>query len=176
MTQTLCQGFSKSAAKQCSAADGCKFGQRLALADQLLRGGLEPNEEAEVYYRTAKSLFYLEDLDGALFLLKRALKMHPDVAVYRGFEGQILFELGRFKDAMASLSMARGLEPESAQPPGRRSRGLTPGRKKQIGAELQDPLDVRLVVGPDARQLEDRRRLGHEVADADDLLQRPEGL
>jgi predicted Zn-dependent protease with MMP-like domain/cytochrome c-type biogenesis protein CcmH/NrfG len=91
-----------------------EFEQALELADLLLRGGLDPHEEAEVYYLKAKSLFYLEDLDGALFLLKRALKMHPDVAVYRGFEGQILFELGRFEDAMGSLSMARGLEPESA--------------------------------------------------------------
>lgn len=91
-----------------------EFEEALELSDQLLREGLEPSEEAEVYYLKAKALFYLEDLEGALFLLRRALKVNPDVAVYRGFEGQILFELGRFNDAMSSLSMARGLEPESA--------------------------------------------------------------
>jgi predicted Zn-dependent protease with MMP-like domain len=91
-----------------------EFEEALDLSDELLREGLEPNEEAEVYYLKAKALFYLEDLEGALFLLKRGLKVNPDVAVYRGFEGQILFELGRFQHAMGSLSIARGLEPESA--------------------------------------------------------------
>ena len=91
-----------------------EFEEALELSDLLLRQGLEAGEEAEVYYLKAKALFYLEDLDGALFLLKRALKTQGEVAVYCGFEGQILFELGRFKEAMSSLNRARGLEPESA--------------------------------------------------------------
>ena len=91
-----------------------EFEEALELSDELLQQGPETAEEAEVYYLKAKALFYLEDLDGALFLLKRALKLQGEVAVYRGFEGQILFELGRFEAAMSSLSQARGLEPESA--------------------------------------------------------------
>jgi len=90
-----------------------EFENALELCDELLRLAPETAEEAEVYYLKAKALFYLEDLDGALFLLKRALKLQGEVAVYRGFEGQILFELGRFQAAMDSLSQARGLEPES---------------------------------------------------------------
>ena len=41
----------------------------LELSDDLLQGTLEKPIEAEVYYLKAKALFYLDDLEGALFLL-----------------------------------------------------------------------------------------------------------
>ncbi len=91
-----------------------QFEKALDLADGLLRRSLDSATEAEVYYLKAKELFYLDDLEGALFLLRRALKAHAEVGIYRGFEGQILFELGQFSAARRSLERAIGLEPESA--------------------------------------------------------------
>ena len=88
--------------------------EALDLCDDLLARALEPSVEAEVYYLKAKALFYLDDLEGALFLLRRALQTQGEVAVYRGFEGQILFELGDYALARRSLEKADALEPEVA--------------------------------------------------------------
>jgi tetratricopeptide (TPR) repeat protein len=44
--------------------------------------------EAELLYLKSKALFYLDDLEGALFLARRAIRVTPDVAVYRAFEGR----------------------------------------------------------------------------------------
>ena len=91
-----------------------QFERALELADGLLRHSLDSGTEAEVYYLKAKALFYLDDLEGALFLLRRAIKAHAEVGIYRGFEGQILFELGHYDTARRSLERALGLEPECA--------------------------------------------------------------
>ena len=91
-----------------------QFERALELADGLLSRPLDSGTEAEVYYLKAKALFYLDDFRGALFLLKRAIKSHSEVGIYRGFEGQILFELGQFGAAQASLERALALEPECA--------------------------------------------------------------
>ncbi|MFQ5513004.1 MAG: metallopeptidase family protein [Myxococcota bacterium] len=95
--------------------------EALGLCDELLATSLEPLQgderrsvEAELYYLKAKALFYLDDLEGALFLLRRALKVQGETGTYRGFEGQILFELGRFEAAQRSLERARILDPDSA--------------------------------------------------------------
>jgi predicted Zn-dependent protease with MMP-like domain/predicted negative regulator of RcsB-dependent stress response len=87
--------------------------EALASCDALLEAALDEPTEAEVYYLKAKALFYLDDLDGALFLLKRAIRTHPE-PVYRAFEGQILFEMGRYEAARASLEQALALDAESA--------------------------------------------------------------
>jgi tetratricopeptide (TPR) repeat protein len=86
--------------------------------DRMLAGGselarLDRGTEAEVYYLKSKALFYQDDLDGALFLLRRALKTSGEQAVYRAFEGQILFEMGRFEDARKHLERAVSLDPEA---------------------------------------------------------------
>ncbi len=86
----------------------------LDLADELLQDTLEKPIEAEVYYLKAKALFYLDDLEGALFLLRRAIKLQGEVGIYRGFEGQVLFELGNFEEARRSLERGLALEPECA--------------------------------------------------------------
>lgn len=86
----------------------------LARADDLLASPLEPQAEAEVYYLKAKALFYLEDLEGALFLLRRAIKTFGEVGIYRGFEGQILFELGYLDESLRTLERALVLEPDCA--------------------------------------------------------------
>ena len=91
-----------------------EYEEALELCDELLSAALETNVEAEVYYLKAKGLFYLDDFAGALFLLRRAIKTQGEVAVYRGFEGQILFETGRFDEALRALERSRALEPESA--------------------------------------------------------------
>jgi predicted Zn-dependent protease with MMP-like domain/Flp pilus assembly protein TadD len=91
-----------------------EFEEALDLADDLLTGSLETGVEAEVYYLKAKALFYLDDLDGALFLLKRAIQTNGEVGVYRAFEGQILFEMGRFQDSEHCLERARALDPDGA--------------------------------------------------------------
>jgi predicted Zn-dependent protease with MMP-like domain len=94
-----------------------EFQQAVALCDELLSGDpgfprLDRGSEAEVYYLKAKSVFYVDDLEGALFLVRRALKTGGEVPVYRAFDGQILFELGRFEEARRSLDVAVALDPE----------------------------------------------------------------
>ncbi|MFQ5697603.1 MAG: tetratricopeptide repeat protein [Myxococcota bacterium] len=94
-----------------------EFGEHeeaISACDELLMRRLEPSIEAEVYYLKAKALFYLDDMDGALFLLRRAIKVEGEVAVYRAFEGQILFELGRYEDARQSLERSLALDPENS--------------------------------------------------------------
>jgi predicted Zn-dependent protease with MMP-like domain len=95
-----------------------EFEQASTLCDELLSGRdglprLDRTSEAEVHYLKAKSAFYTDDLEGALFLVRRALKTTGEVPVYRAFDGQILFELGRFEDARRSLEVAVALDSES---------------------------------------------------------------
>ena len=45
--------------------------------------------------------------------MRRALKTNGEVPIYRAFDGQILFELGRFREAKRSLEIAVALDPES---------------------------------------------------------------
>ncbi len=99
--------------------DLAEFEQAVALCDELLGGRkelprLDRSTEAEVYYLKAKAVFYLDDLHGALFLVRRALKTAGDVAIYRSFEGQILFETGRFEEAKRCLDAAVAMDPEAA--------------------------------------------------------------
>jgi tetratricopeptide (TPR) repeat protein len=91
-----------------------EFEQAIELADDLLDRALEKADEAEVYYLKAKALFYLEDLDGAMFLLRRAVRTNGEAEVYRSFEGQLLFEMGRYEEAEQALLRARALEPNYA--------------------------------------------------------------
>ena len=95
-----------------------EFEQAIAQCDELIGGRpelprLDRSAEAEVYYLKAKAVFYLDDLEGALYLVRRALKTGGEVAIYRAFDGQILFELSRFEDARRSLETAVVLDPES---------------------------------------------------------------
>lgn len=94
--------------------------QALVLCDQLLAGKGElprPDRgmEAEIYYLKSKALFYTDDLEGALFLVRRAIKTAGEQGIYRAFEGQILFELGRFREARPPLETAAAMEPDAAQ-------------------------------------------------------------
>jgi predicted Zn-dependent protease with MMP-like domain/Flp pilus assembly protein TadD len=91
-----------------------EFEEAVERADVLLGTSLDPGVEAEIYYLKAKAWFYMDDLDGALFLLRRAIQKHSDVPVYRSFEGQILFEFGDYARARKSLEQALALEPDSA--------------------------------------------------------------
>jgi predicted Zn-dependent protease with MMP-like domain/Tfp pilus assembly protein PilF len=98
--------------------DLSEFERAVQLCDGLLAGQpdlprLDRATEAEVHYLKAKAVFYLDDLEGALFLVRRALKTGGDVSIYRAFEGQILFELGRFAEAKRALDAAIALDPES---------------------------------------------------------------
>jgi predicted Zn-dependent protease with MMP-like domain len=98
--------------------DLSEFDQSVALCDELLAGKpelprLDRATEGEVHYLKAKAVFYLDDLEGSLFLVRRALKTAGEVAIYRSFDGQILFELGRFEDAKRSLDAAVAMDPEA---------------------------------------------------------------
>ena len=98
--------------------DLCEFKQAVSLCNELLSGveelpRLDRGAEAEVYYLKAKAVFYLDDLQGALFLVRRALKTTGEVAIYRSFDGQIQFELGRFAEAKRSLDTAVAMDPEA---------------------------------------------------------------
>ncbi|MEN8184941.1 MAG: metallopeptidase family protein [Myxococcota bacterium] len=96
-----------------------EYEQALEQCDRLLSGSPElarPDRgiEAEIYYLKAKALFYLDDLEGALFLVRRALKAGGQHGTYRAFEGQLCFELGRFEESRALLEAAAVIDPESA--------------------------------------------------------------
>lgn len=96
-----------------------EYDHALQRCDELLSGRPElprPDRgtEAEIHYLKAKALFYLDDLEGALFLVRRAAKVAPDVPVYRAFEGQILFEKARFEEARRVLEQAVLMDSESA--------------------------------------------------------------
>ena len=67
--------------------------------------------QAEVYYLKSKALFYLDDLEGAIFLVRRAIKTGSEQPVYRAFEGQLLFELGRFEETRRVLDQAVAQDP-----------------------------------------------------------------
>ena len=87
--------------------------------DEMLAGGpdqprLDRASEAEIHYLKARALFLDDDLEGALFLVRRAAKVAPDVPVYRAFEGQILFEKARFEEARRVLEQAVLMDSESA--------------------------------------------------------------
>jgi len=95
-----------------------EYEQAVKLCDALLGGDrelprLDRNTEGEVHYLKAKAVFYLDDLEGALFLTRRALKTAGEVPIYRAFDGQILFEVGRFEEARRSLALAVTLDPEA---------------------------------------------------------------
>jgi predicted Zn-dependent protease with MMP-like domain len=95
-----------------------QFEQAVLVIDELLAGDselprLDRVTQAEVHYLKAKAVFYLDDLEGALFLVRRSLQTSGEIAIYRAFEGQILFELGRFSDARRALLSAVALDPES---------------------------------------------------------------
>jgi predicted Zn-dependent protease with MMP-like domain/Flp pilus assembly protein TadD len=99
-----------------------EFGEHeraMQLCDELLAGGgelprVDRATEAEILYLKSKALFYLEDLEGALFLVRRALRSGGEQPVYRAFEGQILFETGAFEEARRPLERAVAMDPESA--------------------------------------------------------------
>jgi predicted Zn-dependent protease with MMP-like domain len=95
-----------------------EYEQAMQYCDLLLSGSPElprPDRatEAEIYYLKSKGLFYLDDLEGALFLVRRAIQTTPDVPVYRAFEGQICFELARFEESRRLLEQAAAMDSES---------------------------------------------------------------
>lgn len=95
-----------------------EYEQAISQCDRLLEGRpelprLDRSVEAEVYYLKSKALFYLDDLDGALFLVRRALHTGGEQGIYRAFEGQILFELGQFEEARRCLDRAVVMDSES---------------------------------------------------------------
>ena len=95
-----------------------EFERAVKLCDELVAGNpalprLDKTVEGEIHYLKAKAIFYLDDLAGALFLTRRAQKAAGEVAIYRAFEGQILFELSNFEEARLVLEFAQGLDPEA---------------------------------------------------------------
>ncbi len=93
--------------------------QAVEQCDRLLSGvddlpRLDRGTEGEVHYLKSKAYFYQDDLEGALFLVRRALKTGGEQSAPRAFEGQILFELGRFEEARRQLERAVAIDPESA--------------------------------------------------------------
>jgi predicted Zn-dependent protease with MMP-like domain len=96
-----------------------EFEQALRLCDELLTGRSElprPDRtlQSEVYYLKSKALFYLDDLEGAVFLVRRAIKAAGAQPVYSAFEGQVLFELGRYAEAQRVLEQAVAMDPDAA--------------------------------------------------------------
>ena len=95
-----------------------EYDEAARLCDRLLGGAaelprLDRTLEAEIHYLKSKACFYQEDLEGALFLVRRALQCGGDLAISLAFEGQILLELGRFTESHSRLERAVNLDPES---------------------------------------------------------------
>ena len=96
-----------------------EFGTAVRLADELLAGQPDlprPDRmlQAEVYYLKSKALFYQDDLEGALFLVRRAAKVGGELGLYCAFEGQALFELGNYSDAKRVLERGVSIDPDAA--------------------------------------------------------------
>jgi predicted Zn-dependent protease with MMP-like domain/predicted Zn-dependent protease len=95
-----------------------EFGTAVRRADELLAGQPElprPDRmlQAEVYYLKSKALFYQDDLEGALFLVRRAAKAGGELGLYCAFEGQALFELGAYADAKRALERGIAIDPDA---------------------------------------------------------------
>ena len=96
-----------------------EFATAVRLSDELLAGSAhlprpDRNLQAEVYYLKSKALFYQDDLEGALFLVRRAAKAGGEVGLYCAFEGQVLFELGQYGEARRVLERGVAIDPDSA--------------------------------------------------------------
>lgn len=96
-----------------------EFATAVRFADELLSGSASlPRSDrmlqAEVYYLKSKALFYQDDLEGALFLVRRASKAGGELGLYCAFEGQVLFELGQFDEAKRVLERGVAIDPDSA--------------------------------------------------------------
>jgi len=95
-----------------------EFETALEACDELLTGlpalpRLDRPLQAELYYLKAKALFYRDDLEGAAFLVRRALKAGGEQPTYSGFEGHVLFEMGAYSEARRVLERAVACEPDS---------------------------------------------------------------
>jgi predicted Zn-dependent protease with MMP-like domain len=96
-----------------------EFSTAVRLADELLAGRPElprPDRplQAEVYYLKSKALFYQDDLEGSLFLVRRAAKAGGENGLYYAFEGQALFELGAYTEAKRVLERGIAIDPDAA--------------------------------------------------------------
>jgi len=96
-----------------------EFRTAIRLADELLSGHArlprpDRSLQAEVYYLKSKAFFYRDDLEGALFLVRRAAKAGGELGLYCAFEGQILFELGAWDEARRVLERGVAMDPDSA--------------------------------------------------------------
>ena len=95
-----------------------EFDTALQHCDELLTGRsefprLDRSFQAELYYLKSKALFYRDDLEGALFLVRRAIKSVGEQPAYAAFEGHVLFEMGRFEEARKVLEHAAAMDPEA---------------------------------------------------------------
>ncbi len=96
-----------------------EFGTAVRLADELLSGRPSlprPDRmlQAELYYLKSKALFYRDDLEGALFLVRRAAKSGGEIGLYYAFEGQVLFEQGLYDEARRVLERGVAVDPDAA--------------------------------------------------------------
>ncbi len=95
-----------------------EFETALEACDDLLAGlssrpRLDRPFQAELCYLKAKSLFYRDDLEGAVFLIRRATKSGGEQPTYSAFEGHVLFEMGAYAEARRVLERALACEPDS---------------------------------------------------------------
>ena len=95
-----------------------EFETGLEVCDELLAGlpalpRLDRPFQSELYYLKAKALFYRDDLQGAVFLIRRALKAGGEQPTYSAFEGHVLFEMGAYDEARRVLERAAACEPDS---------------------------------------------------------------
>ena len=96
-----------------------EFATAVRSADELLSGRKalpRPDRvlQAEVYYLKSKALFYQDDLEGSLFLVRRAAQAGGELGLYAAFEGQVLFELGQYVESRRVLERGVAIDPDAA--------------------------------------------------------------
>ena len=83
-----------------------------AIADYTQALALAPTDEYTLY-RRAGSLLSLNDLDGALADIEKALSLNEDAANFAG-KGIVLHEMGQFSDAVSAFDQAIRIDPAYA--------------------------------------------------------------
>ncbi|MCS5636194.1 MAG: metallopeptidase family protein [Myxococcota bacterium] len=95
-----------------------EFETALEVCDELMAGlpelpRLDRQFQAELCYLKAKALFYRDDLGGAVFLIRRAIKSGGEQPTYSAFEGHVLFEMGAYAEARRVLERAAATDADS---------------------------------------------------------------
>lgn len=84
----------------------------LQLADELLQHSLSPDDECSVFYAKAVAFWYLGNVPGALFMVRRAIKLNPADEVSWVLQGYTAEYQGDTQLAIYSAQRALRIHPD----------------------------------------------------------------